>query len=115
MAKEPRTGRHVPRAIRLCQLLSNDSRRRILIALAGGPFNVTTIAKLAGMTTTNASVNLGMLYDHDLVSVMADGLQRFYELTDAVSVTISRGFEELTIQASDGSSLTVRAKIGRAA
>jgi len=86
-----------------------------LIALAGGPFNVTTIAKLAGMTTTNASVNLGMLYDHDLVSVMADGLQRFYQLTDAVTVTISRGFEELVIRASDDSSLTLKARIGRAA
>jgi predicted transcriptional regulator len=42
-------------------VLSNDARRRILVALADGPLNVSTVAKRAGMTTTNASVNLGTL------------------------------------------------------
>ena len=61
MAKRPRSGRHIPRAIRLCQVLSNDARRRILVALADDPLSVSTVAKRAGMTTTNASVNLGTL------------------------------------------------------
>ena len=107
MRKKPRSGRKVPRAIRLCQVLSNDSRRRILIALAKGPLNVSTIAKTARMTTTNASVNLGTLYDHDLVNVTVDGNQRFYGLTDLVSVRRTRGSDELTIRANDGSSLTL--------
>ena len=58
---------------------------------------------------------LSMLYDHDLVSVMADGIQRFYQLTDAASVKISSGFEEQTLQASDGSSIALKARIERAA
>lgn len=110
MPKKPRSGRHVPRAIRLCQVLSNDSRRRILIALADGPLNVSTIAKCAGMTTTNASVNLGTLYDHDLVAVAVDGIQRFYGLTDSVTIKKTRGSEEVTIRANDGSSLTLCSK-----
>jgi len=107
MSKKPRSGRHVPRAIRLCQVLSNDARRRILIALADGPLNVSTIAKNVGMTTTNASVNLGTLYDHDLVDVAVDGIQRFYGLTDLVTVRRTRGAEEVMIRANDGSSLTL--------
>jgi len=110
MPKKPRSGRHVPRATRLCQVLSNDARRRILIALADGPLNVTTIARTTGMTTTNTSVNLGTLYDHDLVDVAVDGIQRFYGLTDQVTVRRTRGAEEVTIRASDGSSLSLRSR-----
>jgi len=107
MRKKPRSGRHVPRAIRLCQVLSNDSRRRILIELADGPLNVSTIAKSTGMTTTNASANLGTLYDHDLVNVTVDGIQRFYGLTNLVTVRRTRGANEVMIRANDGSSLTL--------
>jgi len=110
MQKKSRTGRPVPRAIRLCQVLSNDARRRILVALEHGPLNVSTIAKAAGMTTTNASVNLGTLYDHDLVDVAVDGVQRFYGLTDAVTIQRKRGSESVTIRANDGSSLTLCSK-----
>lgn len=107
MPKKPRSGRRIPRAIRLCQVLSNDSRRRILIVLVDGPLNVSTIAKSAGMTTTNASVNLAKLYDHDLVDVAVDGIQRFYGLTDLVTVRQTHRSEEVTIRANDGSSLTL--------
>ncbi len=46
-----------------------------------------------------------------LVEVSADGIQRFYGLTEAVSVKRNREFEEVTIRASDGCSVTPSARI----
>lgn len=113
MPRAPRTGRHIPRAARLCKVLSHDSRRRILIEMAAGPLNVGAIAKGASMTMANASKALALLYDHDLVEVLADGNQRFYSLTKSVRVKRTSDHDELTIRSSDGSSLTLRVKVRR--
>ena len=110
MPKKPRSGRQVPRAVRLCRVLSNNSRRRILLMLGDGALSVGEIAKRVGLSNPNTSIHLGMLYDHDLVDVAVDKNHRFYGLTDLVTVRKSRGSDEVTIRANDGSSLILCSK-----
>ena len=62
------------------------------------------------MTMTNPSVNLSTLYDADFADVAVDGIQRFYGLTDSVTFGQTRGSEEVTIRADDGSGLTLCSK-----
>ncbi len=112
MAKRSRiTGRPVPRATKLCQVLTSDTRRRILIELADGPANVSQVAKAINMTVANTSVSLGVLFDHDLVELQAEGTQRIYNLTEAVDVAKKPSRVSVTINAADSSKITLDCRV----
>ena len=110
MSKVPVHRRGVSSLVRICRVLSHDSRRRILLLLGEKPMDVTTIARRAGLPPDVASHQLSWLYDLDLVDIQARGKWRLYRLTNSVSVRRAAGFETLTLHAPDGVTVSLRSK-----
>ena len=108
MSKMPIQRRGTSTLVRLCRVLSHESRRRILLLLGEEPMDVTTIARRAGLPPDVASHQLSWLYDLDLVEIEARGKWRLYRLTNSVSVRRAAGSETLTLRAPDGVTVSLR-------
>lgn len=70
------------RLVRIFQALGDQTRARILLALAGRPLCVCDLAEIAGVTQSAASHQLHTLRLLDLVTWERDGKRAVYRLAD---------------------------------
>jgi len=75
----------------LFQLLSDKTRIRILLVLAEGERNVTTLCKCLGLPQPTVSHHLGVMRARNLIGNRRQGKQIFYALNGAVSPIGNRG------------------------
>jgi len=81
-------------AAELFKVLGDETRLRILDALAGGELRVQEIADGLGMTQSAISHQLHTLRDHRVVKARRDGREIYYSIDDAhVQELFEQGME----------------------
>jgi len=76
----------------LFQLLSDKTRVRILMLLADGEQNVSTLCESLGLPQPTVSHHLGLLRVHNVIGNRRHGKQVFYFLSATVNVGGASGF-----------------------
>ena len=66
--------------VEYCKLLGDETRARILLELAGGPRNVSSLVEALDLTQPTASHHLGLLRARTLVASKRQGKSVVYEL-----------------------------------
>lgn len=74
----------VDRIAGLCRLLSDQTRLKILLLLAGGQRNVTRLCQETGLVQPTVSHHLGLLRTHNLIVSRRSGKQIIYGLSPQV-------------------------------
>lgn len=86
----------------LFQLLSDKTRIRILLLLADGERNVTTLCRSLGLPQPTVSHHLGLLRIRNIVGNRRQGKQVFYNLSGTVDMAdgegLQLGLEKLAVQ-----------------
>jgi ArsR family transcriptional regulator len=77
----------------LCQLLSDKTRLRILLLLAEGERNVTSLCENLDLPQPTVSHHLGLLRVHNIIGNRRKGKQVFYFLNGTVNVGESDGLQ----------------------
>lgn len=75
---------------RYFSVLAEPTRLRILHAVCQSEKSVSEIVELTGVTQTNASRHLNMMYQSALLSRRKDGNSVFYRVSDQTSVDLCR-------------------------
>jgi DNA-binding transcriptional ArsR family regulator len=83
MASMSNTGLDLDALARVGTALSDDTRRRLLVALVDGPAYPAELADRLGLTRSNVSNHLACLRGCGLVQAVAEGRRVRYELIDA--------------------------------
>lgn len=71
---------NIEHAIRICRMLSNDARLKILCFLADGEKSVSQLKALTKLQQPNVSQQLARLRDDGLVGSRRDGKMMYYTL-----------------------------------
>lgn len=83
----------------IAALLADPTRAAMLLALSDGrAFTASELAKSARVAPSTASEHLGRLVDSELLAVVKQGRNRFYQLADPTIVEIMEGLARLAPQ-----------------
>jgi ArsR family transcriptional regulator, zinc-responsive transcriptional repressor len=86
----------------LFQLLSDKTRLRILLMLADGERNVTSLCQSMALPQPTVSHHLGLLRIHNVIGNRRKGKQVFYALNGTVNIGAPNGLqlmlENLTVK-----------------
>jgi DNA-binding transcriptional ArsR family regulator len=92
-------------------LLAEPARLKILHCLCGGERSVADVVAQSGLSQTNTSRHLNMLYRAGIVGRRKDGSMVFYKLIDPNFASICR---TVCIQIASGSALNLPSKPSKA-
>ena len=89
----------------LCALMANDLRRAVIVRLAAGPRDVSTLAAELGTTMPWLSHNLKRLLDQGIIAVRKTSNRRVYSLSAQVRATKRGGRTTLEFETRHGAGL----------
>ena len=86
----------------LFRLLSDKTRLNILLLLAEGERNVTSLCEELGLPQPTVSHHLGLLRMHNVIANRRNGKQVFYSLNGSIDIaddsTVQIGVDNYTLQ-----------------
>jgi DNA-binding transcriptional ArsR family regulator len=93
--------------VRITQLLANDTRLEILLALGQREANVTTIAEELDLGVERVSAHLRTLHKGLLVASRRVGTQNIYQLSEFVDVTSQANTSVVAIDRENGCTVLI--------
>lgn len=88
--------------------LAGPERRRLLLRLAEGPQDVTTLAGKDRDSVQLVSYRLGLLAENGLVRVTKDGTRRVYRLGDCIRISQRGGRTTVKVASRDRAETVIK-------